>query len=212
MADTKQLAEMVSVNNTLKLVVDGGGLPVSLDASDAIVALLPTAHKAVPGGADKVNILDSVSGLMKWCTITELLALVPTPPAAPASAYAQVTTDKTTVNHTSTPSIDLLVTCSLTIASTVMRVDFSANITCTGTNNNVYFAIFVDTVLKKSGRAFVDPTSGDGVCGIGWRATGLTPGAHTVDVYWSCGAGTAKCLLVTDPTQHHAELELLEVA
>lgn len=126
------------------------------------------------------------------------------------SAFAKITSDVSTTSNT---FADLL-TQSITIAGSELDIHFSANgiIDPSSPTVTAYFQILIDGVLVPNAGAWKTnlPTYAFS-CSSVYRATGLTPGAHTVKVQWKTDpSGNVGISAVGFPFTNGANLLLIE--
>jgi len=121
--------------------------------------------------------------------------------------FARIVADTTT---TSTGFVTLLSLAVTTLPNTKLVIRGAAHCSNTAVNNQLWFRITVDGVVRNSGGVRYPGLPAVGAV-VEHVETGLAAGAHTILLEWRVNAGTGRVRPVTVPDNESASLLVQEV-
>lgn len=191
----------LAANRTFNVGANADGSMI-VNADDIQVGVLATdaQHGARGGGTQHaVVVAAGAAGFMSGADKTALNQLVAVGTIVQQTVLAA---DKTTTNVANPPATDIILsqtTSALPAGVTKLLIRAMCHASAS-TGARIYFAIYVDSVLKARDWIFADTVSGEGECNFEFLMTGLSAATHQIDLYWSLNtAGTAICKPVLNP-------------
>lgn len=158
-------------------------------------------NRAIQNVLDPVNAQDAATKIFVETTAQSIVQTL----------SARVSTDPTTTTSTASPPTVALLTISVTTsASTKLVIHANVTVSNTSANQLMYFTIDVDGTIYERAAVYKTTTGTQGNVALSAVVEGLSPGSHTVKLYWATNGGTAQ-IRPNNTNYEHANMIVQEV-